>query len=166
MYPVGIEKFEEHNSSKTKDVQVLYNVKSEELSHAICIFYQPSNQKVLVYDSLMKNKLEPRQKEIISQLYPFKTDIVFMKPKTIQGYTHQTDAVFAMIYATMLLLGNDPCNHDFKLNTVSGDETLYMRLHILNMFANRKLSLMKNEHKIHTIISKIAGSSCINPKVK
>lgn len=171
MYPVAnyhsIDNFVQHESCETNDVQILYDgeVGSQDIGHAICINYQASSQNVLVYDSQMSEKLEPKQEEIIRKLYPFKKGIVFKKPKTTQGLIH-TDPIFTIMYATMLLLNTDPSKNDLKLNTVFGEEALYMRLHILDMFANEKLSLMKNEHKIRTMISNITAPSCLNSRVK
>lgn len=51
-------------------------------------------------------------------------------------------ALFAITYATMLLLGKDPAEDSFKLNKVHGEEGLYMRLHTLDMLANRRVMLM------------------------
>lgn len=149
MYPIDayhfIEKFTEHNSSKN-DIQILYDGKpgSKELGHALCLFYQASSQQVLIYDSMVTEKLDLTHKKIIRKLYPFNKGIVFQQPKFVQGKTI-TCKIFAIIYATMLLLGKDPDKNDFKLNIVTGEETLYMRLNILNMFVNRKLSLAENK---------------------
>lgn len=169
MFPVGtyhfIDRFEQHNSSKTNAIQILYEgeIGAKDLGHAICIYYQASSQNVLVYDSLVTHKLDSTHKKIIRKLYPFSKGIVFVQPKFLQDNS-KTCAVFAIMYATMLLLGDDPCKNDFKLNTISGDETLYMRLHILKMFVRQKLVLSEDKHYSTSMISKIAG--CITPKVK
>lgn len=169
MYPVGtyhsIEQFEQHNSSKTDDVQILYDgeVGSKELGHVLCIYYQASSQNVLVYDSLVTLQLDSTHEVIIRKLYPFNKGIVFEQPKFVQGRT-QSCAVFAIMYATMLLLNADPSKIDFKLNKVSGEETLYIRLHILNMFVKQKLFLIEDKQHSGSRFRKIA--SCISPKVK
>lgn len=139
----SIDKYLQHNSSRN-DVQILYNgaIGTQEPGHAICIYYQASNQKVLVYDSAMNNELKPTEEEIIRRLYPYNTGIFFETPKTLQGAT-LTCAVYASAYATALFLGMDPVEFEFKSNEVHGDDSLYLRIHMLNMFANRKLVLMK-----------------------
>lgn len=136
--------FESHRSSEINDVQIFSGETGpSDEPHAICVYYQASSRNVLVYDSSMFERLTSKELEIIDKLYPFKKEIIFMKSKTLQSVT-PTCAVFSTIYANMLLLGSDPSEHSFKLNEVYGDDTLYMRLHILNMLANRKLTLMKN----------------------
>lgn len=68
--------------------------------------------------------------------------IVYNQPKTLQ--TDNTSCgIFAIMYATTLMLGEDPVDSAYKLNNVYGDETLYKRLHILKMFAHRKLTLFQ-----------------------
>lgn len=135
--------YKPHSSTTINDVQILYGFPGPyEGAHALCIYYQASSQNVLVYDSSTFENLDPTQRQIVDRLYPFKRDIVYVTPKTRQDET-PTCAIFSVIYATMLLLGYDPVDYGFRLNELYGDDTLYMRLHILNMFANRKLTLMK-----------------------
>lgn len=139
----SVDNFKSHNSSKKNDVQISYGyMRPRTNPHAICLFYHADSKEVRVYDSSMFEKLDSKQLEIIARLYPFNKGIVYKTPKTRQGF-NPTCGVFATIYATMLLLGIDPEKTEIKLNRVHGDETLYMRLHILNMFGNRKLTLMK-----------------------
>lgn len=147
MYSIGdfhnVDNIKPHKSSKINDVQISCGImRPGSNPHALCIFYHADSKEVRVYDSSMFEKLDSKQLEIIARLYPFNKGIVHKKAKTLQGKT-PTCGFFALIYATMLLLGDDPEKTAFKLNGVHGDETLYMRLHILNMFANRKLALMK-----------------------
>lgn len=149
MYPVTTFHSKEkylpyNNSSKTDDVQILYSgeIGAKGPGHAICIYYHASTQKVLIYDSAMNNELDPNGEEIIRKLYPFNTGIIFRTPKTQQGEARNC-AVYAIIYATALLLGTDPIEFAFRANYVYGEDGLYMRMHILNMFANRKLVLMQ-----------------------
>lgn len=139
----SVDSFKPHSSSKKNDVQISFGyMRPRSNPHAICLFYHADSKEVRVYDSSMFEKLDSKQLEIIAKLYPFNKGIVYKTPKTRQHLTN-TCAVFAIIYATMLILGDDPEKTEFKLNRVHGDDTLYMRLHILNMFANRKLILMK-----------------------
>lgn len=119
-------------------------------AHAMCIYYQASSQNVLIYDSMdpmiYKNSLDPTQKKILNILYPFKKEIHFIEPKTYQDQSPSC-AIFAIMYATMLLLNKDPAKIEIKLNHIHGDDTLHMRLHILKMFAERKLTLMDEMKK-------------------
>lgn len=136
--------FKPHRSSKINDVQIFIgNTDINDGAHAICVYYEASSKNVLIYDSSMWKRLDSKQLEIIDTLYPFKNDIVFMEPKSLQ-FDAPTCAVFSTIYANMLLLGSDPSKVGFKLNEVYGDSTLYMRFHILKILSNRKLTLMEN----------------------
>lgn len=129
------------HSSETDDVQILYGEGA--VGHVICIKYKASSRTVHVYDSLMRKTLDTTQLKIIQRLYPnVNGRIVYEQPKTIQ--TDNTSCgVFAILYATTSMLEKDPVDTAFKLNNVHGDETLYMRIHILKMFAHRKLTLFQ-----------------------
>lgn len=138
-----VKNYKPHQSSEIDDVQILYSssMGPNHEPHAVCIFYQASSKNVLVYDCAMYRTLDPNQLAIVNRLYPFKNEIKFAIPKTIQG-KNKAGGPFVIMYATMLLLKIDPDNTAIRLNNVHGDEALYMRLHILNMFANRRLTSM------------------------
>lgn len=146
MYPTAtyhsVDDFKPHEAGRSNDIQILYNGKlnSTTVGHAVCIYYQGYNQKVNVYDSIM-SELDPTYHNIIARLYPFNQGVEVINSKTLQGKS-ETCALFAICYATMLLLGRDPTKQEIRLNTVHGEEGLYMRIYILNMFANRRLALM------------------------
>lgn len=154
MYRIGtidLNVYQVHNSIETDDVQIIFGTYDDDETsstnvhpqlHAICICYRASTQMVHVYDSSMVNWVDNREKNIIQRLYPYNKGIYIETPLSIQD-DHPTCAIFAITYATMLILGKDPAVHRIKLNNVHGDITLYMRIHILNMFAKRKLFLLK-----------------------
>lgn len=137
-----VHNYKPHKSIDIDDVQILYSpsMGPKEEPHAVCIYYQASSQNVLVYDCAMYNSLDPNQLKIVNRLYPFKKEIIFMQPKTVRS--DRLCGPFVVVYATMLLLKGDPAKIPIRLNHVHGDETLYMRFHILNMFANRRLTMM------------------------
>lgn len=139
----SVENFTPHNSSTTNDVQIVYigGLDRSVPGHVICMVYNANKQKVQLYDSAMTIKLTPYLLNIIYKLYPYNKGISIKKPIELQGNS-ETCAFFAICYATMSLLGQNPAKDPIDLNKVHGDKTLYMRLHILNMFANRKLALM------------------------
>lgn len=143
-----VENYRKYNSTEIDDVQILYSgiVQIGAVGHWICIYYKASTQKVFVYDSLNRKSLNPVQHSIVSRLYPKKKgSINFVKPKNTQ--TDNTSCgIFSIFYATTLLLGEKPENIDVKMNHVYGDPSLYMRLHILRMFANRKLAPFSQKH--------------------
>lgn len=131
---------------KVDDVQILYGKVTGEnaIGHVICIRYKASSRTLHIYDSLMKKTLDPTQLKIIQRLYPdIKGRIIYEKPKTLQT-DNSSCGVFAIMYATTLMLKKDPADIAFKLNNVHGDPSLYMRMHILKMFAHRKLSLFQS----------------------
>lgn len=148
MYPVtnyhSIDKYLPHNPSTIDDVQILYSgdIGSENSGHAVCIYYEASSQNVFVYDSIMRTSINSIEQEIIQKLYPYNTGYMFRRPKTRQGLS-ESCGIYAITYATALLLKKDPVDFEFKSNDVYGEDALYLRIYILNMFANRKLILMK-----------------------
>lgn len=147
MYPLNVHNnvsYEKHTMSHLDDVQILCRERSMDKTirgHVICIHYEASTKKVNVYDSGMFDILDEKQKSIIKTLYPYNTGTDFKRPKTVQ--VTYTCGLFAMMYATMLLLKKDPAEFPIKLNEVAGDQTLYMRMHVLNMLVRRKLALME-----------------------
>lgn len=146
MYPVddqGKVKFRKHNISND-DVQILYGLgfdaNDPNEGHAICIYYRAFTQRIEVYDSAQHGWLSGEQLNAIRKLYPKNTPIDFKVPRTVQGHS-PTCAIFATAYATMLILNHDPEQTPISLNTIYGDDTLFMRIHLLNMLANRQLAL-------------------------
>lgn len=129
--------------NESDDVQILYGKGTDKgaIGHVICIRYRASSSTLHVYGSLMKKTLDPTQLKIIHRLYPkVNNRIIYKQPKTLQ--TDNTSCgIFAILYATTLMLKKDPVDTAFELNNVHGDQTLYMRMHILKMFAHRKLTL-------------------------
>lgn len=139
-----VENYKPHLKN-SDDVQILYGRKADKdpTGHVICIKYKASSQTLHVYDSLLQKTLDTTQLKIIHRLYPeINGRIVYEQPKTFQ--TDITSCgVFAILYATTLMLKKDPVDIPFKLNTVHGDQSLFMRIHILKMFAHRKLTLFQ-----------------------
>lgn len=134
--------YQTHESADIDDVQIFFGgiCDPSVMGHWFCIRYEATSRKVIVYDTIMKDTLEPIHRKIIDRLYPYRSGIVFRKPKTIQ--TDETSCgLYSIIYATTIILGKEPAKYDLKLNYVLGDESLFMRLHILKMFAHRKLVL-------------------------
>lgn len=152
MYPINnwaLDDYSQHKSKRISDVQILSatyfgNILSgaPPTLHAMCVNYKSTTKKVHIYDSGNPGFLEGRQKAIVEKLYPFSHDTVYEESTALQG-GNTTCGLFAITYATMLLMGKDPAKDRIKLNEVYGDETLYMRLHILDMFSKRKVFLLK-----------------------
>lgn len=125
------------------DIQILSNGEMERdvVGHWICVRYKGATQTVYVYDSLFRKRLNMEQKEIIQQLYPKRNgSIVYFQQEYVQtDYT--SSGIFAMFYASILLMGEDPKTHAISLNHVIGDPSIFMRLSLLEMFANHQLAL-------------------------
>lgn len=126
------------------DIQILYD---GDAKHFICIFYNYNQNKVLVYDSAMLKRLTDTQIKIINILYPSvpNEDIEFVRPKTIQSDSSSC-GVFAMAYATTLILGKDPRFTALKLNrAINGDQSLFLRRHIEDIITFEYPSLFPTE---------------------
>lgn len=139
----SVENFTPHKSRETNDVQIVYIGAMDRSvpGHVITMVYNATKQKVHLFDSAMKIKFIPKLWNIIHRLYPYNKGISIKRPIAQQGNS-DTCAIFSIIYATMSFLGQNPGKDIVNLNKVYGDKTLFMRLHIMNMFANRKLALM------------------------
>lgn len=149
-------------SSKRKDdVQILYSGPNEQTSdtgadvelggvgHWVCIHYQAATRTIFVHDSLFLKHLSPHQMDVIKILYPKrKGEIIFVPPKYTQT-EYISCGLFAIFHATTILLGLDIEHCDLALNYVNGDTTLYMRLHVLKMFANRQLDVFPSSEDIY-----------------
>lgn len=140
-----IEYYKPIDTNVTDDVQILYGgeVAVNAIGHWICINYKTVTRKLYVYDSKLKNALDSTQQNIIRILYPaMEGDVIFVEPKSVQ--TDNTSCgLFTIAYATSSLIDEDPAKLKLKLNNIRGDQSLYLRLYILKMFANRKLTLFK-----------------------
>lgn len=133
----------ESNDPNASDIQLLFSGLGgdDNIGHWKCIQYRADTRKVYVHDSLYSTVLDDEQQEIILGLYPFMDeDIVFVQPKYLQSGATSC-GIHSIFYATTLLLGKDPENVQVTINKVRGDQSLHMRLHVLKMFANRKLAL-------------------------
>lgn len=142
-----IEYYKPIDSNVTEDVQILYGgeVAVDAIGHWICINYKTDTRKLYVYDSKLKNALDSVQQNIIRILYPvIEGDVIFIEPRMFQ--TDNTSCgLFTIVYAATLMLDGDPAKLRLKLNNIRGDQSLYLRLYLLKMFANRKLALFKWE---------------------
>lgn len=127
------------------DVQILYGgaVNDDQaVGHYICIFYKHSEQKVYVYDSLYTQSLTATQQQIIKMLYPSSKSVEYVKPQTVQP-DEEACGVFAIAYATTLILGDDPKTKSLSLKLdkkdKSGDKTMTLREHAKKMFVFKSL---------------------------
>lgn len=131
------------NDPNANDIQILFGGAGGEdnIGHWKCIQYRADTRKVYVYDSLYSTMVDEVQQNIIFHMYPItEEDIIFVKPKYLQSGATSC-GIHSIFYATTMLLGKDPSEVKVKINEIRGDKSLYMRLHVLKMFANKKLAL-------------------------
>lgn len=90
----------------------------------------------------MKNNLKGIQENIFDKVFPDKVKpVVYDKSKT-PAADPASSGLYAIVYAATSLNGEDPAKIKFHINDMYGDPALYMRLHILKMFANNRVSSM------------------------
>lgn len=140
--------FPELYSEKNEDdVQILYGGEIGEnvIGHFICVFYTVDDKIVHVFDSLNRNVLHERQMEIINHRYPRRKEIIFVKPKTLQS-DDTSCGPLCIAYATTVILGGDPMKYEYKMN-INGDQSMFLREHIKNIFEKYKLSHFPQDEK-------------------
>lgn len=80
---------------------------------------------------------------IIRKIFPQKDlPIIYEKSRFAQA-TPASSGVWALAYAATVLNGEDPTKIKFEMNHIHGDKSLPMRLHIMKIFSDRKLSAFK-----------------------
>lgn len=143
--------YETFKRSFSDDIQILYDGKTQ---HFITVLYNASQLKLYVYDSLALkrpkefNELNDKLKQIVYILYPLLKNgtIEYVMPKTIQT-DGSSCGLFAMAYATTLILGKDPRYTDIRLihprhsTTKIVDESWHMRLHVKIILETGQLAL-------------------------
>lgn len=130
-----------HNSKGTDGLRILIGgrVGPNKDPNWLCIRYNGITKKLHVYDNVFSGS---NVTDIINMQFPDNAGpIIYEKSKTPQAKP-AASGIYAMIYATALLQGEDPAKNTFKLNHGYGDECLFMRLHLLKIFANKRLSAM------------------------
>lgn len=137
----------EHDPMK-KDIKIFYATTTD--NDFACVSYDPRSTeledgRVIVYGKLFT---KPFAYNALQTIYAQKPDIIFRQ--TNRQNIHTDTGLFAIMHTTTLLADNDPkkpaFNHsnlpktNFKLNRVVGDVYLYVRLHLVEIFKNRKIS--------------------------
>lgn len=112
----------------------------------LCIKYNSYTKNLHVYDNIVsmlhvRMEVEPIYENILDKMFPDKVAMVYDKSKTPRSDI-SASGLYAIIYAATSLNGEDPAKIKFQTNDMYGDPALYMRLHILKMFANNRLSSM------------------------
>lgn len=113
----------------------------------ICIKYNAITKKLYAYDNVfsrwnMNGHITEIQEDIINKQFSDKAGLIHYDESRTPQAKPPGSGIYAMIYATTLLLGEDPAKIQFKLNYDYGDECLFMRLHLLKIFANKRLAAM------------------------
>lgn len=116
------------------DIQIIYGgeIGGNVVGHFICIYFNATSQSIQVYDSLYLRKLSPEQENILKHRYPGK-EVIFMRPKSLQ-MDFTSCGAYVIAYATSLILGYDPVDFEFEVNTYDIDKSMALRRHIGAMF--------------------------------
>lgn len=91
-----------------------------------------------------RRKTEYKFKSISSVLsqFPDKAGPILHEKSKTPAAMPATIALYAMIYSIAVLIGEEPNKIKFKLNYVYDDNSLYMHLYLLKIFANKRLAAM------------------------
>lgn len=138
-----------HNSKGTDGLRILFGgrVGTNKDPNWICISYHGNTQTLHVYDNVfsgsnMKGNITEIQENFIKKQFPDRTGPILYEESTTPHAKPAASGIYAMIYATTFLQGEDPARITFKLNYGYGDKCLFMRLHLLKIFANKQLVVM------------------------
>ncbi|XP_031631790.1 uncharacterized protein LOC116346029 [Contarinia nasturtii] len=143
--------YQQFSTTTRDDIQILSGGRlghPNAISHYICICYRHRQHIVYIYDSLFRLKITKRHREIMQKLYPAAIIYKHKKPATLQ-HDSTSSGLFAIAYATMLILGKDPTTYELKLNTTEGaDQGSFMREHLIKMLQAKKLSLFPSTDQL------------------
>ncbi|XP_031628283.1 uncharacterized protein LOC116344049 [Contarinia nasturtii] len=148
----------------TYDIQILYsNLNLSDAGHYTCVFYDAYYKTVYIYNRLydITNAIADEHFPIIENRYPMRDHEVCVKPKTEQ-YDEISSGLFAIAYATTLILEKDPSSYTFKMNVNYSDKSIHLREHISEMFQAKELSLFPQ----CLVISYVNVIDCTNKKGK
>lgn len=149
-------------------VQIIFSSNpNSEIGHYIVAHFVATEGLVKIYDSLHGSGthgkiLELCEMNILSTRYPGKK-YVFVQPATLQkdGFSC---GVFAIAYATTIILGLDPEYYELQMDTI-GDKSMPLRKHIIEMYNNKRLDKfpqptfeMENFNDINFALDKIKCS--------
>lgn len=124
------------------DIQLLYEgeVGPNNVGHYICIHYRANERKIYVYDSQYRRRISDNSRAIIDRRFS-KLTVNFVEPRTKQP-DYVSCGVFAIAYATTILLGQDPAEYPLLLgNGLKKYKTVLLRDHLAKMIEENKLSL-------------------------
>lgn len=123
-------------------VQIVFIGNSESVGHYILAHFVASEGVVKIYDSLFGKYLTKDAKSILSRLYPGKR-VQFIQPATRQPDS-KSCGVFAIAYATTIILGQDPATYNLQLTEMSPenkDRTMMLREHVAKMYESKEIKL-------------------------
>lgn len=111
----------------------------------ICIKYESYTKRLHVYNNvpstaLQKNEVADIQDNIIRKIFPQKGLPIIYEKSRFARADPSSSGVWAIVYATTVLNGEDPTRIKFEMNDIHGDKSLPMRLHIMKIFSNRTLT--------------------------
>lgn len=149
VYKQRIERYTEADRTRD-DLQFIFSGHWSTVGHYILVHFVAAENVVKIYDSLHGRgthgrSLELDENAVISRLYPgVRTE--FVRPATTQ-----TDGVscgvFAIAYATTIILGENPANYQLQMNIDHTDQTIVLREHIEKIYLNRSLELFPQSNR-------------------
>ena len=127
------------------DVHIFYEEpeQSGKIGHWIRVNYVYKENKLYVYDSLMQNRLKPKQLADARILYPLlneKTGRIEF-PKLQHRQTNSSSCgVFAAAYAVSVVLGKNPSTEQYQINNAyKEDESMLLRTHLWKIIQEERL---------------------------
>lgn len=142
VYKQRMDKYKNADENKN-DVQIIFSGHWSSLGHYTIAHYVANEKLVKMYDSLHGSgqhgrRLQTDERNVLARLYPGKTI------KCVEPATKQPDGVscgvFAVAYATTIILGNDPAIYRLYLSNINlDDSTMALREHMVRMYRNKKL---------------------------
>lgn len=125
------------------DLQIIFSGHWSSLGHYILAHFVANENVVKIYDSLHGSgqhghRLQSDEKDVLTRLYPGKK-IVFVEPATKQS-DGVSCGIFAIAYATTIILGDDPAIYKLQLLNTNDDQAMALREHIARMYRNRELA--------------------------
>lgn len=145
-----VKNLEPHNQKTVDGLRIMCagRIGPANVPNWICIKYNSYTKKLHVYENvdistIHKSNVQPIQEHIINVMFPKKEGPISYDDSITPKAEPESSGLYAIIYATTLLMDEDPTTIKFQMNDMYGDQGLYMRLNILKIFANRRLTSLK-----------------------
>lgn len=122
------------------DIQILFLGDVGSIGHYICIHYVADLRSIHVYDPLGHRDSARTYDTILRQRYPHLQQILDRHPRITQPDLISC-GVFAIAYATILILGGDPTQITLAMNPLgTRDNTMALRRHLVQIIQREDLT--------------------------